>query len=52
MTGVTVASLRKAYGSLTVLRDIDLEVRDGEFTVLLVLRLRQIDAALSHCRAG
>jgi len=35
MTGVTVSSLRKAYGPLTVLHDIDLEVREGEFTVLL-----------------
>ena len=35
MTGVTVSSLRKAFGPLTVLHDIDLEVRAGEFTVLL-----------------
>jgi multiple sugar transport system ATP-binding protein len=35
MTSVTVAALRKAYGSLTVLHDIDLEVGEGEFTVLL-----------------
>ena len=32
---VNVRGLRKSYGMLDVLRDIDLEVREGEFTVLL-----------------
>ena len=35
MTGVSVTSLTKAYGALRVLHDIDLEVLEGEFTVLL-----------------
>jgi len=35
MSAVQVRGLRKSYGPLDVLRDIDLEVREGEFTVLL-----------------
>ena len=35
MAGVRVSSLTKSYGALQVLRDIDLEVAEGEFTVLL-----------------
>ena len=33
MAGVRVSSLTKSYGALQVLRDIDLEVAEGEFTV-------------------
>jgi len=32
---VNVQGLRKSYGTLDVLRDINLDVREGEFTVLL-----------------
>ena len=32
---VNVQGLRKSYGTLDVLKDINLDVRDGEFTVLL-----------------
>ena len=35
MSAVQVRGLRKSYGPLDVLRNIDLEVREGEFTVLL-----------------
>ncbi|MCX7382017.1 MAG: sn-glycerol-3-phosphate ABC transporter ATP-binding protein UgpC [Alphaproteobacteria bacterium] len=35
MAGVRVSALSKSYGALSVLRDIDLEVAEGEFTVLL-----------------
>ena len=35
MSSVQVIGLRKSYGMLDVLRDIDLDVREGEFTVLL-----------------
>ena len=35
MAGVRVSTLTKAYGPLTVLQDISLEVAEGEFTVLL-----------------
>jgi multiple sugar transport system ATP-binding protein len=35
MTGIALTGLSKSYGNLNVLRDIDLEVQPGEFTVLL-----------------
>ena len=35
MAGVRVSTLTKAYGPLTVLTDISIEVAEGEFTVLL-----------------
>jgi multiple sugar transport system ATP-binding protein len=35
MAGVAVRGLSKGYGSLRVLREIDLDVAEGEFTVLL-----------------
>jgi multiple sugar transport system ATP-binding protein len=35
MAGITVSALTKSYGAMRVLRDIDLEVAPGEFTVLL-----------------
>jgi multiple sugar transport system ATP-binding protein len=35
MTGVAVRGLSKGYGAVQVLRDIDLDVAEGEFTVLL-----------------
>jgi multiple sugar transport system ATP-binding protein len=35
MTGISLTGLNKSYGNLQVLRDIDLEVEPGEFTVLL-----------------
>jgi multiple sugar transport system ATP-binding protein len=35
MAGLQVKSLEKRYGSATILRGIDLEVKDGEFVVLV-----------------
>ncbi|HYD99855.1 MAG TPA: sn-glycerol-3-phosphate ABC transporter ATP-binding protein UgpC [Alphaproteobacteria bacterium] len=35
MHGVKLESVRKAYGSLTIIDDLDLQIDDGEFVVLL-----------------
>jgi ABC-type multidrug transport system ATPase subunit len=31
MTSLTIRSLKKSYGALTVLRGVDLDIRSGEF---------------------
>ncbi|MDE1995429.1 MAG: sn-glycerol-3-phosphate ABC transporter ATP-binding protein UgpC [Rhizobiaceae bacterium] len=35
MTSLTIRSLRKAYGALTVLHGVDLDIRTGEFVVFV-----------------
>ena len=44
MAKVELAGIRKKYGEVTVLHDIDLTVEDGEFVVSRrTVRLRQVD---------
>ena len=35
MADITIRGLRKSYGSLEVVHAVDLDVRDGEFLVVL-----------------
>ena len=46
MADITIRGLRKSYGSFEVVHAIDLDVRDGEFLVVLgPFGLRQVDAS-------
>jgi len=58
MAAVTVAGLHKSFGTTTVLRDVSLSVRDGEFLSLVgpsgcgKTTLLRIVAGLDHADAG
>ena len=53
MATLTISRLYKQFGSVEVLKGIDLEAQTGEFVALVgPLRLRQVDAARHDRRAG
>ena len=53
MADVRIEKLKKSFGAVEVLKDIDLIVEDGSFVVLVgPLGLRQVHAAARHCGAG
>ena len=46
MAGVRIENVEKSFGSVKVIRNVDIEAEDGEFVVLVgPFGLREIDAA-------
>ncbi len=52
MASIDIQSVRKSYGEHAVLHGVDLEIKDGEFIVLVApVRLWQVHASAHDRRA-
>src|SRR5438270_5326276 len=51
MASVSFEKVEKAYGTTKVIHGVGFDIHDGEFMVLVAVRLRQVDASAHAGRA-